>query len=53
MTWGPEYGGDSSAVQDQLRKCTADPGDVHVTPWAFIACRADGSVVVWLLRSSC
>ena len=44
MTWGdPDYGGDSSKVQDQLSNvqqiCSTQP--------AFAAILADGSVVTW------
>ena len=36
-------GGDSSAVQDQLRNTQ----QVHATSFAFAAILADGSVVTW------
>ena len=42
MTWGdPEWGGDSSAVQDQLRKVQ----QIEATDGAFAANLADESVV--------
>ena len=44
ITWGhPGYGGDSSAVQDQLRNVQ----QVQGTSGAFAAILADGSVVTW------
>ena len=44
VTWGGEdCGGDSSAVQDQLRGVL----QVHATPAAFAAIMTDGSVVTW------
>ena len=44
LTWGhPRNGGDSSAVQDQLRNVQ----QVHSTSGAFAAILADGSVVTW------
>ena len=44
MTWGnPDYGGDSSAVQDQLKGVQ----QVQATSGAFAAILADGSVVTW------
>jgi len=45
ITWGkPELGGDSSAVQDQLRNVQ----QLHATDCgAFAALLADGSVVTW------
>jgi len=44
VTWGhPGYGGDSSAVQDQLRNVQ----QVQGTSDAFAAILADGSVVTW------
>ena len=39
----PDDGGDSSAVQDQLRNVQR----VHATYLAFAAVLADGSVVTW------
>ena len=43
-TWGsPGVGGDSSAVQDQLRSVQ----QVRATWWACAAILADGSVVTW------
>ena len=46
MTWGPEYGGDSSAVQDQLKTVQ----QVQATYKAFTAILADGSVVSWAIH---
>jgi hypothetical protein len=44
VTWGnPDDGGDSSAVQGQLRNVQ----QVHATSFAFAAILADGSVVTW------
>ena len=44
MTWGdPDFGGDSSEVQDQLKGVRQLPA----TPHAFAAILADGSVVTW------
>jgi len=44
VTWGNKFnGGDSSAVQDQLRNVQ----QVHATRRAFAAILADGSVVTW------
>ena len=44
VTWGnPLYGGDSSAVQDQLKNVQ----QVHATKAAFAAILADGTVVTW------
>ena len=44
MTWGhAACGGDSSAVQDQLRGVQ----QVHASEGAFAAILADGSVVTW------
>ena len=44
VTWGhPDYGGDSSRVQDQLRNVQ----QVRATRSAFAAILADGSVVTW------
>ena len=44
VTWGgAEYGGDSSAVQDQLRGVQ----QIRATLCAFAAILADGSVVTW------
>ena len=44
VTWGnPDYGGDSSEVQDQLK----DVQQVQATYGAFAAILADGSVVAW------
>ena len=44
VTWGNQlYGGDSSAVQDQLRGVQ----QIQATAGAFAAIQADGSVVTW------
>ena len=44
VTWGdPDYGGDSSEVQDQLKGVQ----QVQATYCAFAAILADGSVVTW------
>ena len=44
VTWGPaDFGGDSSAVQDQLRGVQ----QIHATHRAFAAILEDGSVVTW------
>ena len=44
MTWGrPNFGGDSSEVQDQLKGVQ----QVQATGSAFAAILADGSVVTW------
>ena len=44
VTWGvPEYGGDSSAVKDQL----GDVECLQATNSSFCALKADGSVVTW------
>ena len=44
MTWGdPDYGGDSSEVQDQLKGVQ----QLQATDYAFAAILADGSVVTW------
>ena len=44
VTWGPAYvGGDSSAVQEQLR----DVQQIQASHGAFAAIRSDGSVVTW------
>ena len=44
MTWGdPDYGGDSSEVQDQLKGVQ----QIQATDYAFAAILADGSVVTW------
>ena len=44
MTWGGKgFGGDSSAVQDQL----TDVVEIQRTRGAFAAIRRDGSVVTW------
>ena len=44
VTWGyPKWGGDCSAVQDQLRKVQ----QIQATYKAFAAILADGSVVTW------
>ena len=44
VTWGnPDYGGDSSEVQDQLK----DVQQVQATYGAFAAILAHGSVVTW------
>ena len=44
MTWGhPDFGGDSSAVQDQLKQVQ----QIQATFCAFAANLGDGSVVTW------
>ena len=44
VAWGaPDRGGDSSAVQDQLKNVQ----QIQATGWAFAAILADGSVVSW------
>ena len=44
MTWGDaEHGGDSSAVQDQLK----DVQQIQASDMAFAAILHDGSVVSW------
>ena len=44
MTWGdPDFGGDSSAVQQQL----VNVEQIQATAGAFAAALADGSVVTW------
>ncbi|OLP97890.1 Ankyrin repeat and KH domain-containing protein mask [Symbiodinium microadriaticum] len=44
VTWGDaEYGGDSSAVQDQLKNVQ----QIQASDFAFAAVLADGSVVTW------
>ena len=44
MTWGdPDYGGDSSEVQDRLKGAQ----QVQSKGFAFAAILADGSVVTW------
>ena len=44
LTWGnPDYGGDSSEVQDQLKSVQ----EVQATYRAYAAIMADGSVVTW------
>ena len=44
VAWGdPDYGGDCSTVQDQLRKVQ----QIQATAGAFAAILADGSVVAW------
>jgi len=44
VTWGSAlHGGDSSAVQDQLR----DVQQIQTSGFAFAAIRGDGSVVTW------
>ena len=44
VTWGDEdYGGDSSAVQEQLQ----DVQQIQASYRAFAAIRGDGSVVTW------
>ena len=44
MTWGSSaYGGDSSAVQDQLRHVQ----QIEASASAFAAILLDGSVVTW------
>ena len=45
VTWGDaNYGGDSSAVRDQLKEPAADSS--HMA-WAFAAILEDGSVLTW------
>ncbi len=44
VTWGhPEFGGDSSAVKDQL----VDVNTIYSNPNAFAALKGDGTVVTW------
>ena len=44
VTWGHvDWGGDSSAVQDQLKNVR----HIQANRWAFAAIRGDGSVVTW------
>ena len=44
LTWGnPEFGGDNSQVQDQLRRVQ----QLQATGRAFAAILADGSVITW------
>ena len=44
VTWGDaNFGGDSSAVQDQLKGVQ----QIQATNWAFAAILEDGSVVTW------
>ncbi|CAE7878575.1 HERC2, partial [Symbiodinium microadriaticum] len=44
VTWGePDYGGDSSAIQDRLQ----DVHHVQASTYAFAAILSDGSVVTW------
>ena len=44
VCWGtPEYGGDSSSVQSQLKRVS----DIQSTNHAFGALLEDGSVVTW------
>ena len=44
VTWGdPDYGGDSSEVQDRLKSVQ----QIQATDSAFAAILADGSVVTW------
>ena len=44
MTWGdPQYGGDSSQVQEQLRNVQC----IQATYGAFAAILASGAVVTW------
>ena len=44
VTWGhPDFGGDSAAVQDQLKNIR----QIRSTRYAFAAILADGSVVTW------
>ena len=44
MTWGnPDFGSDSSAVQEQLQKVEK----IQATKYAFAAIVEDGSVVTW------
>ena len=44
MTWGhPDFGGDSSAVQDQLQNVQ----QLEATDHAFAAVVEDGSLVTW------
>ena len=48
VTWGhPDLGGDSSAVQDQLRNVQQVHGTSGAYSAAFDAILADGSVVTW------
>ena len=45
VTWGgKDYGGDSSAVQHQLKSGVVE---ISAASAAFAALRADGSVVTW------
>ena len=47
VTWGePFHGGDSSAVQDQLRSVQ----QIQVTGSAFAAILEDGLVVAWAMK---
>ena len=43
MTWGDHFGGDSSAVQEQLRNVQ----QIQASYYAFAAMLAHGSVVTW------
>eukprot|EP00913_Durusdinium_trenchii_P010680 g10020.t1 len=44
ITWGdPHYGGDSEAVQDQLK----DVEELYGTNFAFAAIRRDGRILAW------
>ena len=44
VTWGPaDFGGDSSAVRDQLKGVQ----QIQATSQAFAAILGDGSVVTW------
>ena len=44
MTWGDAtFGGDSSAIQDQL----SNVQQIQASFGAFLAIRGDGSVVAW------
>ena len=48
LTWGdPDFGGDSSAVRDQLKGVQ----DIQASERAFAAIRKDGSVATWGARS--
>ena len=50
MTWGDaKYGGDSSAVQDQLKNVQQIQATTDVFTSAFAAVRVDGSVVTWAM----
>ena len=48
MTWGPaDYGGDSRAVQEQLKNVQQIQSSPGYFEGAFAAIRGDGSVVTW------